>query len=66
MSNDGAICGGLISEKFWRSLKGEEHYGYMMCYVMPTRQFNQYKKLKEAGQHKEASKLHDKYAWSMI
>lgn len=64
----GAICGGVISESKLKS--DQKKYGVwadMMCYVMPDDKFAQYQKLKEENwDSKEAKKLFDKHAWSMI
>jgi len=58
----GAICGGVISKSTFDS----DPWAYMMGWVMEDVQFEKYKKLKEAGKDKEAEKIFDKYAFSVI
>ena len=59
---EGAMCGGVISE----TLMFSDPWAYMMAYYLPDEQFALYKKAKEARNNKEASKIFDKYARSMI
>lgn len=56
------ICGGVISQ----SLFDSDPWAYMMAWVMPDKQFEKYKILKEAGSDKEAEKVFNEYATSMI
>lgn len=64
MSDGSAVCGGVISESFLK--KQTDPYGYMMAMVMPDKEFEEYKKLVEAGKNEEATKLFDKHAWSQV
>lgn len=61
-NTNGAICGGVISD----SLFNTDPMAYMMCYTMPDDKFYEYKKLRESGKEKEATKLFEKYAYSAI
>lgn len=66
-SNIGAICGGVVSEI--QQKKDEAKYGVWanaMSYVMPDKEFAEYKKLKDAGDDREAAKLFDKHARSQV
>lgn len=58
----GAICGGVINQ----SLFDSDPWAYMMAWILPDKQFEKYKKLKEANKDKEAEKVFEKYAWSAI
>lgn len=63
----GAICGGVISESKQKAdCKKYGVWANAMSYVMPDKEFKKYKALKEAHKDKEAKKLFDEHAWSMI
>ena len=66
--NGSAMCGGVISESQLK--KDQEKYGVWanaMAYIMPDDKFSEYQKLKnENWDSKEAKKLFDEYAWSII
>lgn len=64
----GSICGGIIKEsEFNRIAKNPQSlYSIMMAFVMPDKQYKKYYKLKDDGKDKEATKLFEKYAWSII
>lgn len=67
MADGGAICGGVINET--KDREDEKKYGAWanaMCYVLPDKWFKKYVALKNAGEHKKASQLVDKYGWSKI
>ena len=64
---NGAICGGVISES--QNLKAMKKYGVwanMMSYVMADKQFKIYSKLVKEGKDKEAHEIFEKYAVSQI
>jgi len=60
--SNGAVCGGVVMQ----SEANKNPMAYMMAWIMPDKQFAEYKKLKEAGNSKEANKIFDKYARSVI
>lgn len=58
----GGMCGGVISKSMFDS----DPWAYMMAYYMDDERFEEYKKLKEAGKHKEATMLFEEHARSAI
>ncbi|MDE1944803.1 MAG: hypothetical protein KGI03_00825 [Patescibacteria group bacterium] len=65
----GAVCGGVIGETFFREMCEIDPYRYMMCLVLPDRQFVKYRHLMEYGGEKgkrEAKKIVEKHAWSQV
>jgi hypothetical protein len=58
----GAMCGGIISKTQMFS----DVERFMMAYYMEDEKFEEYKKLKEEGKNKEATKLFEKYGRSII
>jgi len=62
MKLDSAICGGVVPESEF--LKNPE--AFMMCFVMKDKHYKKYVKLLEEEKKKEASKIFNKHAWSVI
>ena len=58
----GAMCGGVIS----KSLFDSDPWAYMMAWYMDDDKFAEYRKLKENGKDKEATKLFKQFAHSAI
>lgn len=62
-----SICGGVISEsELKKRIDNGTAEGVMMCFVMPDDKFDEYVKFKKENKHKEAKKIFNKYAMSMI
>ena len=59
---NGSICGGVIAQ----SLFDSDPMAYMMAWTLPDEHFKKYKKYKENGQDKEATRIFEKYAYSAI
>jgi len=62
-----SICGGVMSQTQMK--KGMKKYGAyfgMMSFVMPDKWYKKWVAYKKQKKEKEAKKLFDKYAMSMI
>ena len=57
-----AMCGGVVPES--KFLK--DPMAFMMCFVMKDKYYKKYIKLLKDGKKKEASKIFNKYVWSVI
>lgn len=62
----GVICGGLIKKSEYDKATKKDVWAYAMAYVMPDEWFDIYVAIKKAGDHELASKVADKYSWSVI
>ena len=63
----GAICGGIIKKsELEKHLKENTVEEVMMAMVLPDKIYDKYYKLKDNGKDKEATKLFEKHAWSLI
>ena len=61
------MCGGVISQTMDRKLTRKHGvYATMMCYILPDDKYKEYVKLKKSKNDKEASKIFNKYAHSII
>ena len=63
----GGICGGVMSESQMK--KGMKEFGAyygMMSFVLKDKHYKKYVAYKKEGNDKEARKIFDKYAISMI
>ena len=66
MSKDGSICGGVMSESEMKAGRKKDIYFGMMSSTLPDNKIKEYRKLKNAWKHDEASKLFEKYGFSGI
>lgn len=64
--SSGAICGGVVKESEYERATEVDVWAYAMSYIMPDKQFKLYATLKNQGKDKEAKKLFDEHAWSVI
>ena len=62
----GAICGGVISETQFKEALGKNLYGILMSFILPDVQYKKYLEMTKQGKEKEATKLFEKYAYSLI
>ena len=59
MKNKDVICGGVASDiDYFRNPER-----YMMCLILPDKQYKEYLKLLSTNKEKEAKKILKKYAW---
>ncbi|HEX8196335.1 MAG TPA: hypothetical protein VF571_09120 [Pyrinomonadaceae bacterium] len=59
MKGNGVMCGGVVSQSTFNS----NPWAYMMCFVMPDKEFEKYNAEKDEKKRKE---LFKKYARSVI
>ena len=63
----GAICGGVISRTMDRELtKKHGVWATAMAYILPDKQYAEYISFKKEGKEKEANKIFEQYAHSII
>ena len=63
----GSICGGIISESdFKKHFENKTLEQVMMAWVLPDKWYKRYWELKDKGKDREARKIFEKYAWSII
>jgi len=66
-NSDGSICGGVISQTMER--RATKKYGVWattMSYVLPDDQYKEYIALIKSGKDKEANKIFEQFAYSII
>ncbi len=66
-NNQGAICGGIISETMnRRNIKKHGIWFDTMAYLLPDKQYKKYVDFKMQGKRKEATRIFDKFAIGQI
>ena len=63
----GSISGGIISQSMnGKMTKKYGVYATMMCYILPDEQYKKYISFKKSGKDKEANKIFEHFARSII
>ena len=62
-----SICGGVLSQSMHeKNMRKHGIWADMMSFILPDKQYKKYVVYKEKGKDKEAERIFDKFAISLI